>query len=77
MMIARVGAGFTLGAAAMLVCLGTGPALTSWPAGLAAMLVVPIFVRRTAIEDRMQHRELPGYAEYAARVRWRIVPWLY
>jgi protein-S-isoprenylcysteine O-methyltransferase Ste14 len=60
--------------AVALVCLGSGPALGSWWAGLALVPVLAIFVRRTVIEDRMLHRELAGYAEYAARVRWRVVP---
>ncbi len=29
---------------------------------------------RTALEDRTLHEELPGYAEYAAQVRYRLVP---
>jgi protein-S-isoprenylcysteine O-methyltransferase Ste14 len=40
------------------------------PGGLAALL----FVVRTALEDRTLHEELPGYAEYAARVRYRLMP---
>jgi protein-S-isoprenylcysteine O-methyltransferase Ste14 len=31
-------------------------------------------VVRTVLEDRMLQNELPGYKEYAARVRWRLVP---
>jgi protein-S-isoprenylcysteine O-methyltransferase Ste14 len=26
------------------------------------------------LEDRTLHRELPGYAEYAGRVRYRLLP---
>jgi len=40
------------------------------PGGLAALLTVA----RTALEDRTLHEELPGYAEYAARVRYRLLP---
>jgi len=40
------------------------------PAGLAAAL----FVLRTSLEDRTLQRELPGYADYAARTRWKLVP---
>jgi len=29
---------------------------------------------RTALEDRMLRRELPGYDAFATRTRWRIVP---
>ena len=37
---------------------------------IAAML----FVWRTAREDALLHRDLEGYAEYAARVKYRLVP---
>lgn len=40
------------------------------PGGLAALL----FVLRTALEDKHLQAELDGYAEYAARVRYRLVP---
>jgi protein-S-isoprenylcysteine O-methyltransferase Ste14 len=37
-------------------------------------VVLAIFVRRTPDEDAMLHAELPGYADYAARVRYRVLP---
>ncbi len=40
------------------------------PAGLTALL----FVVRTALEDRTLRRELPGYAQYANTVRYRLLP---
>jgi protein-S-isoprenylcysteine O-methyltransferase Ste14 len=40
------------------------------PAGLIAAL----FVLRTALEDRTLQAELPGYADYARTVRWKLVP---
>lgn len=60
--------------AVFLVCLGGGPAVGSWFAGLALLPIVAIFVRRTLLEDSMLQKELPGYPEYSARVRWRIIP---
>jgi protein-S-isoprenylcysteine O-methyltransferase Ste14 len=43
--------------------------------GLAvALLAAALTVVRTALEDRTLQRELAGYAEYAAAVRWRLVP---
>ena len=33
-----------------------------------------LLVIRTTLEDRMLHAELPGYAEYVTRVRFRLVP---
>lgn len=46
---------------------------SSWaliPAGISSLL----FVIRTALEDRMLRQELAGYPEYAARVRYRLIP---
>jgi len=40
------------------------------PVAVVAVLVV----LRTALEDRMLHKELPGYREYARRVRYRLLP---
>lgn len=51
--------------------------LGSWWAVLPALLVVAGFVVRTALEDRTLQVELPGYAEYATRVRYRLVPGLW
>lgn len=60
--------------AVLFVCVGAGPALGSWWAGLSLVPVIAIFVRRTLLEDAMLHRELAGYRQYASRVRWRVVP---
>jgi protein-S-isoprenylcysteine O-methyltransferase Ste14 len=60
--------------AACLLFPGIALALGSWwaliPAAFAALL---IFIR-TEWEDRMLHAELDGYAAYAKRVRFRLVP---
>jgi protein-S-isoprenylcysteine O-methyltransferase Ste14 len=31
-------------------------------------------VLRTSLEDRFLQENLPGYADYAARVRYRLLP---
>ena len=36
-----------------------------------------LFLRRTAVEDRMLRADLDGYAGYAERVRYRLVPGLW
>jgi protein-S-isoprenylcysteine O-methyltransferase Ste14 len=36
-----------------------------------------LFLRRTAIEDRMLRADLDGYAGYAERVRFRLMPGLW
>ncbi len=46
---------------------------SAW-AFVPALLAVVGLVFRTALEDRTLHAELPGYPEYAARVRFRLVP---
>lgn len=52
-----------------------GPALyRSGCALIPALLVVGWLVLRTALEDRFLHRELAGYADYARRTRFRLVP---
>lgn len=48
--------------------------LGSWWATLGCLYPIALLTLRTALEDRLLQRELPGYAEYAARVRFRLVP---
>jgi protein-S-isoprenylcysteine O-methyltransferase Ste14 len=48
--------------------------LGSWWALVPASLIAMLFVIRTAFEDRTLQAELPGYAEYAERVRYRLLP---
>jgi protein-S-isoprenylcysteine O-methyltransferase Ste14 len=48
--------------------------LGSWWAFVPGILEVGLLVVRTALEDRTLQAELPGYREYAARVRYRLLP---
>ncbi len=48
--------------------------LLSARAFAAALVAAGWIALRTALEDATLRRELPGYAEYAARVRFRLVP---
>jgi protein-S-isoprenylcysteine O-methyltransferase Ste14 len=61
-------------AGAFLAHLVTGPALGSLWALLPTTLVLIGLVARTALEDRALREELPGYEEYASRVRYRLLP---
>ncbi|MDP1828982.1 MAG: isoprenylcysteine carboxylmethyltransferase family protein [Archangium sp.] len=63
--------------AVVFVSLGAGVALGSWLSGLPLLLVIAVFVRRTLLEDALLRAELRGYADYAARVRWRVIPHLF
>jgi len=38
------------------------------------ILLCPLGVLKTIWEDQMLREELPGYKEYAQRVRYRLVP---
>jgi protein-S-isoprenylcysteine O-methyltransferase Ste14 len=52
----------------------TALALGSWGALLPAALLGLVLVIRTTLEDRSLQEELPGYVEYAQRVRYRLLP---
>ncbi len=62
-------------AAGVLVVLTSGIALGSW---LAAAFVIatnlPFILHRLIVEDRVLRADLAGYADYARRVRWRLLP---
>lgn len=47
-----------------------------WAFAPAALVVLGMVVR-TAMEDRVLRQELPGYHEYAAKVRFRLFPGLW
>lgn len=60
--------------AAVLLWLTTGLMLESWWALLPGFLAGLIMVIRTVFEDQMLVTELPGYADYARKVRYRLIP---
>ena len=55
------------------IVLALGSVWTVIPAVVALVIVVV----RTALEDRTLQAELPGYREYAQRVRYRLFPGIY
>jgi len=59
---------------AILYLLCSGLALGSWWSILPVLLAVADVLRRTRLEDRMLQQELSGYADYAEKVRYRLVP---
>jgi protein-S-isoprenylcysteine O-methyltransferase Ste14 len=61
--------------AGILIIVTSGPALGSWfAAALLVILSLPFLLYRAIMEDRILQVELAGYSDYAARVRWRLVP---
>jgi protein-S-isoprenylcysteine O-methyltransferase Ste14 len=63
--------GFVLMSPATALILGSG-----WAMEVAALMMA-LVVWRTAKEDSFLRRELPGYQEYAALTRFRLVPGLW
>ena len=60
--------------ATIVAFLGIPLALGSWWGLIPALLIAALFVYRTYREDLMLIRSLDGYAEYANRVRYRLLP---
>jgi len=59
----------------ILILAASGTALGSWiAAAFLIAITVPFLLYRVINEDRVLQAQLPGYAEYAQRVRWRLVP---
>jgi protein-S-isoprenylcysteine O-methyltransferase Ste14 len=46
---------------------------TMIPAAVASIITII----RTRLEDQTLQDELPGYRDYAGRVRYRLIPWVY
>lgn len=61
----------------MLALPGTVLALSSTWTLIPAAVALIIAVIRTVLEDRTLQDELPGYREYARRVRYRLIPGIY
>jgi protein-S-isoprenylcysteine O-methyltransferase Ste14 len=61
----------------VLPLLGIVLALGSLWTLIPAVVALVIAVIRTALEDRTLQEELPGYQEYAQRVRYRLFPGIY
>ena len=64
--------------AGIVVMLASGVALGSWiAAAFLAITTLPFLLYRAITEDRILQAELPGYRDYAQRVRWRLIPGLW
>jgi protein-S-isoprenylcysteine O-methyltransferase Ste14 len=61
----------------MLFFLGVSLLLGSWWGVAMAPVFAVLFAVRARIEERALVEGLPGYADYAARVRYRLVPGLW
>ena len=62
---------------AVLYFVGSPLLLGSWLGLALAPLLVAAVALRAVMEERLLTAELDGYAAYAARVRWRLIPGLW
>src|SRR5579871_5087857 len=61
-------------AGAVILFLGGALLLGAWYGVLGALVLSAVLVLRTALEDRELQHGLAGYTDYAARVRYKLVP---
>ncbi|MGH6823571.1 MAG: methyltransferase family protein [Methylocella sp.] len=61
-------------AAVLLLLPSAALMLGSWFGLVATALLAGVLILRTVLEDRELHRKLDGYAAYARRVRYRLIP---
>jgi protein-S-isoprenylcysteine O-methyltransferase Ste14 len=61
-------------AGALLLIFATPLLLGSWWGLAMVPAIVALLAARAVLEERTLARELDGYAEYAARVRYRLIP---
>jgi protein-S-isoprenylcysteine O-methyltransferase Ste14 len=60
--------------AAIVTYLAIPVALGTLWALVPGIITIALTVMRTALEDKTLRAELPGYEEYAGRVRYRLLP---
>ena len=60
-----------------LLFIGTPLALGSYWGLLAFVAVLPALIWRLLNEEKFLAKNLPGYADYCARVRWRLIPGIF
>ena len=60
-----------------LYLLGTPLALGSYWGLLGLAFMLPFLLWRLLDEERLLARELPGYTDYQARVRYRLMPFVW
>jgi protein-S-isoprenylcysteine O-methyltransferase Ste14 len=61
----------------LLMFIGTPLALGSYWALLVTAAIIPFLIWRLLDEEKLLARDLPGYADYQKRVRWRLTPGLF
>jgi protein-S-isoprenylcysteine O-methyltransferase Ste14 len=60
-----------------LMILATPVALGSYVAVPPSLLLILLLVFRLRDEERLLREDLPGYAEYCKRTRYRLLPYVF
>ena len=61
---------------ALLLAIGMPLALDSWYGLVGILVILPVLIWRLLDEEQFLTRNLPGYADYKSKVRWRLIPGL-
>lgn len=64
-------------ASVLINCIGLCLVFPTIGVYVLAAVVAAIIITRTALEDNMLKEGLAGYADYAARVRYRLIPYVW
>jgi len=62
---------------AILYCFALSLSLGSYWGLIPAVLMIFFFAWRLSDEEKMLEKDLPGYTEYQAKVRWHIIPGIF
>ncbi len=61
----------------LIMVIGIPLALGSWWGLAIIALTLPVLIWRILDEEELLKKDLPGYTEYAQKVRYRLVPYLW
>jgi protein-S-isoprenylcysteine O-methyltransferase Ste14 len=64
-------------AGALVMLIGIPLALGSWWGLFGLFLILPVLVWRLIDEERFLRQNLPGYADYQTKVKYRLVPFVW
>jgi len=63
--------------AILVFIVGTSLMLGSWYGLIFVIICMAILARRAVLEEQMLLKELPGYADYKAQVKYRLIPYIW
>lgn len=61
-------------AGVLVMMIGVPIALGSWLGLVVLAVILPVLIMRILDEEKLLQKDLPGYAEYMQKVRYRLVP---